>query len=472
MHGQDLTTGNIKKQLWSLAWPIMLSIFFYTLYNIVDAVWVGRVSPEAIAAVSISQIALFAMVSLGMGITVGSGVVMAMKIGAKNQKGAEQVLGQSFVLSVLFGLFFTTFSFLCTDWILTVSGATGAVFPLAKGYFLVVAGGSTLMFILMAIMFAFNAQGDSFTPTKLFALSTLLNFILDPLLIFGYGPVPAMGVVGAAIATLISQALFIVLAIRILSRDTQMIPFHFRRLTFEWESVKEVFRIGFPASLTQVIQPVGLAALMFITAQFFGELGTVAFSIAFRVEFFAYLPAIGFGFGSMALIGQNIGAKKLDRAREAYQLALKYGVGAALLFGVCAAVFSKPLIAVFTTDPVVVSNVQLYLLIVGLSYGFLAASLIVTNVFQAVGRSWSGLLLTLLRYVIITIPVTLLFAHAFESMTGMWLALAVGNVATALVGVWWVRRLFKKLANVNIGEHVVPHSIEVEQLDPRKNLTV
>lgn len=443
-HGRDLTVGNIRKELWSLAWPIMLSIFFYTLYNIVDTVWVGRLSAEAIAAVSISQIALFAMVSLGMGITVGSGVVMGMRIGAKNQVGAEQVLGQSFVLSAIFGLFFTIFSFIFTDSILTLSGATGEVFPLAKGYFLIVAGGSTLMFLMMAVMFAFNSQGDSFTPTKLFALSTLLNVILDPLFIFGYGPFPAMGVVGAAIATLISQALFIALAIKILNKESQMIPFRFRRLTLEWDSVKEVFKIGFPASLTQVIQPLGLAVLMYITAQYFGELGTVAFSIAFRVEFFAYLPAIGFGFGSMALIAQNIGANKIERAKEAYQLALKYGVGAALAIGVIAIIFSKPIIAVFTTDGAVVPNVQLYLFVVGLSYGFLAASLIVTSVFQAVDKSWSGFWLTLLRYIVLTVPAALLLIGMWQSMLGVWLALAIGNVVTALVGVWWVRWLFKK----------------------------
>lgn len=443
-HGKDLTRGDIKKQLWSLAWPIMLSIFFYTLYNIVDTIWVGRLSAEAIAAVSISQIALFAMVSLGMGITVGSGVVMAMKIGSKNQLGAEQVLGQSFVLATIFGLFFAVFSFIFIDQILIASGATGVVFPLAKAYFYVVAGGSILMFLLMTIVFAFNAQGDSFTPTKLFALSTLLNVVLDPLLIFGYGPVPAMGVVGAAVATLISQVLFIALAIKLLSSKSQMIPFRFSRLTLEWQSVKEVFRIGFPASLTQVIQPIGLAALMFITAKHFGELGTVAFSIAFRVEFFAYLPAIGYGFGSMALIGQSIGAKNIGRAQEAYRLALRYGAGAAVVIGLVGAMLSKPLIAVFTEDSAAIPDVKMYLFIVGATYGFLASSLIVTNVFQSVGKSWSGFWLILLRYVIITIPCTLVLIPVFGSMKAVWIALAVGNIITAIVGVIFVQRLFKK----------------------------
>src|SRR3989344_9509434 len=105
--GQDLTKGDIRKQMWSLAWPLMLSVFFYTLYNLVDAFWVSKLSPEAIAAVSISQITLFLMAALSMGITAGSGVLMAMNIGAKNVKEAERILGQSFVLSAIAGIIFT-----------------------------------------------------------------------------------------------------------------------------------------------------------------------------------------------------------------------------------------------------------------------------------------------------------------------------------------------------------------------------
>src|SRR3989344_6864197 len=124
MEGQDLTKGNITKQIWSLAWPMMLSVFFYTLYNIVDAFWVSKLSPVAIAAVSISQITLFIMGSLSMGITAGSGVLMAMNIGAKNIKEAERVLGQSFVLSAIAGVLFTAISLIFRNQLLTLSGAS------------------------------------------------------------------------------------------------------------------------------------------------------------------------------------------------------------------------------------------------------------------------------------------------------------------------------------------------------------
>lgn len=442
-HGQDLTTGNITKQLWSMAWPIMLSIFFYTLYNIVDTIWVGKLSAESIAAVSISQIALFAMMALGMGITVGSGVLIGNHIGAKEHDEAERVLAQSFVLSTVLGLIFTGIALLFRDTILIFSGASGDVFAPAQSYFTIVASGAVLSFVMMNVVFAYNAQGDSFTPTKLFAISTLVNVVLDPVLIFGWGGVPSLGVAGAAYATLVSQALFIVIAMYMLMSERQMVPLRLAKLSFVWSSVKRVLRIGIPAALTQVIQPVGLAALMYITAQSFYELGTVAFSVAFRIEFLAYLPAIGFGFGSMALIGQSMGAGKPERAQAAYNTALRYGAITAGVVGVVALLASKPLVSIFTTDPLVIEYVRGYLLIVGLSYMFLAAALVQTTVFQAMDQSWSGFWLYVIRLACVSIPIAFVATTYFETtIDSIWWALAIGNVCGALVGYFWVKRLF------------------------------
>src|SRR3989338_6207131 len=168
MHGNDLTRGNISKQLWSLAWPIMLSIFFHTLYNIVDAFWVSKLSAQAIAAVSISQIALVAMISLSMGITIGSGVLMAMSIGAKDIEGAQKILGQSFVLAFIAAIIFTVIALVFRSEFLSLAGATGTILAPALDYFTITAAGSVLLFLMMCVVFGFNAQGDNFTMTKIF----------------------------------------------------------------------------------------------------------------------------------------------------------------------------------------------------------------------------------------------------------------------------------------------------------------
>lgn len=443
---KDLTHGSIGKELWSMAWPMMLSIFFYTLYNLVDAFWVSKLSADAIAAVSISQITLFIMVALSMGITVGSGVIMAMNIGAKNIKEAERILGQSFVLSSIAGLFFTIISLVFRTPLLLASGASGNVFPLALDYFTVTAAGSMLFFILTTIMFAFNAQGDTFTLTKLFAISTLANAILDPIMIFGWYGFPALGISGAAVATLISQAIFIVLAIRSLGSAHRHIRFHFYNLTLKWESIKKILAIGVPASLTQVINPIGQAALMFIAALGFLESGVVAFSLGFRVEFFAFLPAIGFGFSAMALMGQNIGAGNIARAKESFTKALKYGFVGAATIGVLAIIFARAIIGVFTTDPTVTQYSLSYLWTVGLSYGFLAAMMIEASAFQSIGRSWPGFWILFLRFVVISIPLSYILTHIFHfPISAIWIAIMTGNIVSSTVGYIWITKTLRSL---------------------------
>jgi len=459
MNLQDLTKGVIGRQLMSLAWPMMFSVFFYTLYNIVDAYWVSKLSAEAIAAVSISQITLFIVISLGFGITVGSGVIMAMHIGAKNVKEAERVLGQSFVLSAMMGVFFTAVSLIFRNQLLVASGASGLIFEPALEYYTIIAGGSILLFTMMAIMLAFNSQGDTPTLTKLFALSTLINVILDPVMIFGWFGFPALGISGAAIATLISQIVFIAIAIRSLSSARRRIRFRFHNLTFKWESVKKILDIGLPAALTQVIFPIGLAVLTYITSLSFLEPGAIAFSLGFRIEFFAYLPAVGFGFGAMAMIGQNIGAGNIARAKESFSKALKYAFIGAAGLGILAALFASPIIRIFTDDPTVTKYTFSYLWSVALSYGFLAAMLVEANAFQAIGRSWPGFWIFFLRVMVLSIPLSYLLTRVFSfSIIAVWVAIITSNLVSSAVGYFWITRAMNK---VNLKD-VPVHTLEIK----------
>lgn len=455
---KDLTTGPIASQLWSLSWPMMLSVFFYTLYNIVDAYWVSKLSAESIAAVSISQITLFLMISVGFGITAGSGVIMSMDIGAHNKEGAEKVLGQSFVLTGIAGIIFTTIALVFRTQLLTVSGASGAVFQPAMDYFTVTAGGSIFFFILITIMFAFNAQGDTFTLTKLFAISTLVNGVLDPILIFGWAGFPELGIRGAAIATVISQIVFICIALYSLSRPTRSIQFHFKNLGFNWGSVKRVLNIGIPAALTQITNPIGMAAITFICAHAFQELGSIAFSLGSRIEFFAYLPAVGFGFGGMAMMAQNIGAEKLERAKEAFAMGLKYASSIALVLGIIVFIFANQIIGIFTQDPIVMEYALTYFRIVPLSYFMLAAMMVEAMAFQAVGKSWPGFWISFVRFGIISIPLAYVLTSVFSfSITAVWIALAAGNIVTGVLGYAWIQKTLNKFDFTEVEETVHMH---------------
>lgn len=440
MRGQDLTQGSIVQQIWSLAWPMMLSIFFFTLYNLVDAFWVAKISPAAIAAVSISQITLFVTIALSMGISVGSSVLMGMALGAGNKPEAERVLGQGYLLSIVAALFFTALTLTFSGPFLWAGGATDEIFALAQPYFIITAGGSIFMFLLMNTSTAFNSQGDNFTPTKLFAISTAVNIILDPIMIFGFGPVPAMGISGAAWATLISQLLFLIMALRALMSPQMMVPLKLENLGLKKQSVIAVMNIGVPASLTQTLNPIGFLILMSLVSGAFGAAGAAAFSLDFRIEFFAFIPAIGFGFSAMAMMGQNTGAQDFDRLNQVIRATLLMGCGLALAFGLAVIATAPLIIGAFTDDPAVTRDALLYFWIVPTGYAFFAASFIEAALFQGFGRSWPGFWITMGRVILTAGTAWFAVAILGFGIWAVWAALVLGSVLSGSLGYLWLMR--------------------------------
>jgi putative MATE family efflux protein len=434
MRGRDLTEGNLLSHIWALAWPVMLSIFFQTLYNATDAYWVSRLSANAVAAVSISQVTLGVMISLSIGITVGSGVLMAMAIGRREIVEAERILGQSFVLSAMAGAAFTALCLAFRHWLLAASGATGGIMAPALEYFTIITAGSLLLFLLFPVLFAFNSQGDNKTVTLLFAVSTAINALLDPVLIFGWAGFPALGIAGAAYATLFSQALVLAAGLIILNKANMTVRFRFSRLGLRWASVKKVLDVGFPAALTNVVGPLSLAALTAILAGRFREAGAISFSIGFRAEFFAYLPAVGFGVACLALLGQNTGARRFDRVRAGFHLSLALSFGAATLLGILAAVFNRAIIGIFTRDPQITAYARAYFLTVTFSYGLFAAAFVQIMSLQGIGRSWGGFLLALSRVAVAIPAMYLLLLVLRLPLAGGWLAVAGVNALMAGIG--------------------------------------
>ncbi|NCP67791.1 MATE family efflux transporter [Candidatus Peregrinibacteria bacterium] len=437
---KNLTKGPIVPMLWSLAWPTMLSIFFYTLYSIVDTFWVSKLSTDAIAAVSISQVALFIMISLSMGMAVGSSVVMGMHIGAKQKEQAEKVMGQSFVLATIMAVFFTTLALVFRGPFLNASGAIGTIYDPALIYFTISAAGSILFFYLINIMFAFNSEGDTLTLTKLFALSTLVNVVLDPLLIFGYGFMPGFGIAGAAYATLISQLIFIIISLRVLSEANRKVRFSFKNICFMPASVKRILNIGVPAALTQVINPIGTALLISIVSQAFSEPGATAYSLIFRLEMFAYLPAVGFGLAAMAMIGQSIGAGDTSRSLEIFKKATLLGFLSATGLGLALILGGRWIIAAFTMDALVIKYSLQYLVIVAGTYGLLAVGMVVSSVFQAIGKSWPGFWLFFVKFMVISVPLSYWVTQVLDlPIIAVWMVIAFSNILMAIVGYIWLR---------------------------------
>ena len=315
------------------------------------------------------------------------------------------------------------------------------IYPLALDYFTITAIGSFLVFWMMSVVFGFNSQGDNFTMTKIFAFSTLVNGVLDPIMIFGWFGFPAMGISGAAIATLISEAIAVGIGVYILTGKDMMIRFRFSNLAFDLRQVKKILKIGLPASLTQVIMPVGIGALTGIISLAFHEAGAISYSLIFRVEFFAFLPAIGFGVASMAMLGQNIGAGNIDRAKAVYKKALVFAFVLAVLFGIISAIFSRQIIGIFTNDTAIMQYASSYLLFAPVSFGFLSMVIVASSSFQGIGKSWPGFWITFLKFAIIAVPLSYLLTVIMRyGIIVIWISILASNFIAAIVGYSWLKK--------------------------------
>ena len=444
MFGRDLTTGSIPALSWSLAWPVMLSLFFQTLYQLVDAFWVSRISAAALAAVTVSQVTLFVMTSLTLGITVGSGVLLAVCVGRDDIRAAERVLGQSFLLNLLAGLLFTAPALWQRRNLLVLSGATGEILPLALDYFTLLAAGSVLTFLFFAVIFGFNSQGDNTTLAWLYALSTALNALLDPVLIFGYFGLPALGIRGAAVATIVSQALLLAAGVTLLKVLPLPVRFRFRNLVLKPAAVLKVLAIGFPAAITNLLSPLRLAVLNILVAWWFLEAGVAGVAVGFRIEFFSFLPALGFAVAVLALVGQNLGAGRLERVGRSWRTVMVSAFAVGTLLGVAVALARGPVAAVFTDDPVVAAYARSYLATIPLTFGAVSATVVAISALHALGRPWPGLAVAAAR-VVLMVTAMLLAGGGLAGRpdpVALWVAIVTANVATCAGGYLVLRRTF------------------------------
>ncbi len=456
MASHDLTKGSIAKHLWALGWPMMLSMLLHTLYNVVDSIWVASLSPVAVAATNISRITLFTMVGLGLGLAVGSTVLIGMNIGAKKIKRAEAVLGQSYVLAAIVAIIFTAFGLIFKNQLLIIGGATGTIFPLADTYFTITMAGSILFFLLFPTMFAFRAQGDANTPLIITAISVIVNAIIDPIMIFGWFGFPAMGIAGAAYATLVSQVLVIGMGIYLLRGDKYQVKFRWPTLLkLDKDIIMPMLFIGLPAAITQVVVPFGFLASTKILSEYFLEAGATAFAIAFTVEFFSFIPAFGFGTSAQAIMAQNFGAKKFRRVKESFTKAAVASFAFATIFGLIL-MFAAPWVTrVLTTDQLALDYVRSYTWIVPLSYGFFALLYVIGSAFQGLGRAWPAFWVLFAKFFIITIPATwILFEFFNTSIVAAWVMTAIGSIGAAVFGLWWIMRFLAHVIKHDEDKHL------------------
>jgi len=418
---------------------MMVAFLLHSGFNLVDAFFVGKISADALAAVSITFAVIYFMIALGLGIGIGTTSLIARYLGAKKKKEAENVAEHSLLITAAIAIFFTIIGLVFKEPVFRFAGASPEIMPLVMDYITIVLWGSIFTFAMFAVNSILRGEGDTKTPMTYLGLSNVVNAILDPILIFGLGIIPALGVKGAAYASVISKAITAIVLLIILFKGNSYLKLDFKIFKYNTRILMDIFRVGIPASLSQITHSVGMFLLMKIIA-YFGAGAIAAYGIASRIEAVALLPIIAIGTAAITLVGHNIGAKKMDTAEKTTWVSI--GISIIIIEALGLIIFLMPhkLVEFFSMDPEVIKIGGEYLKIVSLTYIFAAIGINIGSAFQGAGKGIPAFISALLRLILIGIPLAYLTAIKLDlGINWIWYSIIFASLITSIVMILWFR---------------------------------
>ena len=355
-HGRDLTTGPILKNLMVLALPIMFANFIQTIYNLTDAFWLGKMPEHALEAVAVVGLAfpiVFTIMAFGFGFMVAGTALIARYKGAGELERISEVTGQFVLILIVFSLIFLSIAFFLIEPIIELLKVPPELQPDAISYIRIVMIGMMFMFIFMTYQSFSHGLGDTFTPMLISLLSVSCNIILDPIVIFGWGPFPKLGIIGAAWATVFSRVIGAGLALYFLRKKARILIPHLKDIKPRWSLMSTILKISLPASISHSLTSFGFLFLQgFVNT--FGTVVIGVFSLGNRLTGFFMMPAMGLSNALSSIVGQNLGAGNIKRAEKSVLYALGWvtllmGIGSFCLFN-----FGGTFIKLFINDPEIV----------------------------------------------------------------------------------------------------------------------
>jgi len=434
----DLTEGDVARPLFYLSLPIVVTNLLQTAYNLVDTIWLGRYSTEALAAISFAFPVVFFIISLGLGIAIAGSILVAQNTGAGDAEQAEFAASQTVTFAIIASVILGAFGYLAVGDILAFLGATGEVLDGATAYLKIVSLGMVFMFAFFMFMSLMRGYGDTITPMLVMLVTVVVNLVLDPFLIFGWGPFPELGVVGAAYATVFSRALATVIGMTIMFRGVRGIEIHLEQMRPDLEFLRRLVRIGAPASVEGTGNAIAIN-LMLIIVGMFPTAVVAAYGVGVRLFSVIFLPAIAVGRGVETMAGQNIGAGREDRAATTTDFAAKAMFAVLAVVSVAVWVFAADIVAIFSDDAEVVEIGRLFLRYVAPTFGFTGVFHAYKGGFRGAGRTLTAAIVSIAMLGVIRVPFAWVAARPL-GYEGIWLAFAVSNVAGAAIGYLWYAR--------------------------------
>jgi putative MATE family efflux protein len=440
--GKDLTQGSIPRHLLSLAVPMLVANLLGTGYNIINAIWVGRlVGSDALGAVAVSFPVTFIFVGVAIGATMATTVLVSQFYGARNFSMVKKAVGTSFTLSMILAVASTVCGILASGRILRLLKTPESIFPLAEPYLQITFLGFPFLFMVFLVTSILRGLGDTKTPLYFMIAGVTVNAILDPLMIIGIGPIPKMGLNGAAWATLISSAVGLTLGVAYLRYKGSVVVTGVKFWSIDSHITKLILKIGFPSIIQQTAISFGIAVITSLVNSF-GAAAAAAFGVGGRIDSVAFLPAQSIGLAVSAISGQNIGAGRYDRIPAIFKWGVLMTLGITLFFAALFLAIPEILLAPFLTemaDPKVAEIGKGYLRIAAPPIVFFAVMFVSNGIINGAGHTLTTLIFTLIAVWGIRVPLATVLSRGSMGINGVWLSYAIGFFTTMCISLLWYR---------------------------------
>jgi putative MATE family efflux protein len=437
---QDFTTGNLNRAILLLAIPMVMEMVLESLFAVVDVFWVGRLGADAVATVGLTESLLSLVFAVGLGLSLSTTAMVARRIGEKDPAGAAvagvQAIAIGLAVSALVGI---PCIFYAPD-LLRLMGASPQILAVGSGYARIALGGSGAIMLLFLNNAIFRGAGDAAVAMRLLWVSNIINLVLDPCLIFGWGPFPKLGVTGAALATFTGRSIGVLYQFYRLLRGTERIRILRQQLRINLRILVRLLRVSLTGILQFAIAHTSWIGLVRIVSVF-GSAALAGYTIAIRILIFVILPSWGLSNAAATLVGQNLGAKQPERAETSVWRTGLYNMIFLGGIGVFFVVFAEPVIHLFTSDPLVVPLAVSCLRI--LSYGNIgyAYGMVMLQAFNGAGDTVTPTVVNFFGFWLLEIPLAYFLAISLRmGANSVYVSIVVAEAAIAAAGILLFRR--------------------------------
>ena len=433
-----LTEGPVGPQLVKMTVPILFGISMMMAQSIIDAWFLGKVGDDALAAFSFGFPILMVITSVAIGLGAGTSSVVARAIGANDHRRARRLSTDSLLLSFLTTAGLAAIGILTINPLFKLLGAPPDMIPMIRGFMTILYCGVPFLVVGMVGTSSMRATGDTVLPGKLMMAGALLNVILDPIFIFGIGPVPAMGLNGAATAALLARGSMFLGTVYFLVWRLDLVSFNKPKRAELRKSWADILHVGLPAAGTNAIIPI---AMTFITAMIarYGPEAVAGFGVASRIEslvlviFYALSSVIG------PFVGQNLSAGKERRIQESLRLCTLFCLGSGLIIALLLALAAGFVPTLFSQNPAVTDVTRLFLWIAPISYGAYGVVMVMNAAFNGLGKPMPAVYISVTRMLVLYLPLAIVGRQWF-GIAGIFGAYAIANILSSLLSYFWARR--------------------------------